>query len=824
MPPWGGLFNTRKDNASERSISPTPNSNSKRDKRKEKQANSGHGMAHLRDYTSGDDPRMYRIRSTVDPRSNGHFIDMHGMGYGSRPEPEFVRSRLMNQFQTSLNATVTESIRKACLHWDDEVLNLENNYHALLEERNGLKNENKNLSNRVKSLEQDVNAKVALLREFQSGHLKTSGSRKLAPSSSAISDEYEALERSIKNTVFARVARLNIRDPVIEALLQHKPFLEAVKVIMVNEKEAEGAENLPRNLLEVVEDQEKNGLLRWMVQGVIHDILYKRIMRIQMPGLNLEELRVMEKIYNVIALSEEGQGLKSAQEWRAETYRRLAYWAENVGEIEKYQDVAPEVSEIGGVFGDLVLAAEVGIKEILEPFCDETPEGKNFTGFITDIVDRAFQFSILIGSQTSKYELHRDLEKTDDFKAVPEHLDDNSNTNNNSNASLFFAAPALVKTSGEDGESYDESELLVQGKIFVLFGFGDPIEEEELPDVPDKIPIKMASPVNGGEDEIGAIDDISKAEALQGGAKPFDEKETERKEVSADANPMSSGADTLPNESNPNMTESSDQPATNEANDATAMTTSNPSGIDIPKEILSTTSPSSPEAEGSHQETSTKTNQVALGAEHPEPQLQAIQKTLREPLEVSPSSEHQLPERESQSLEARLIEIPASPSLPKPPSIPEQPVLLPQAVPVAILEPQCPAPAPVETEAVLPVQARESTTLASHIASLVGAAEGEAPPPQPPVGTQLGPSPEPSIPSTSHKSEPILQSEPKQQLESQTKSQPSKSSSASSPTLQSTPRTLPVELINLSKSSDNSKDTMAVTIQSQEGHSVEIVS
>ncbi|KAF3138593.1 hypothetical protein TWF569_008699 [Orbilia oligospora] len=537
MPPWGGLFNSKKENASDGSISPTPNS--KREKRKEKQSISGHGMGNLREYTSHDDPRMYHLRNGVDPRSNGRFIDMHGMGFSSREEPEFIRSRLMGQFQSSLNTAVTDSIRKACIHWDDEVLHLENSYQSVLEERNGLKTENKNLANRVKLLEAEVNNKVALLREFQSGHLKTAGSRKLAPSSTAISTEYEVLERRIKDTVFARLARLNIKDPYIEALLHHQPFLEAVKGIMVDAMEAQDAENVPLNLLEVVEEDEKKGLLMWMIQGAIHDILHKKIMKIHMPGLNIGELQVMEKIFNIIALSEDGQGMRSAQEWRADTYRRLAYWAENVEELGKYIEAAPAISEMSQIFGDLIDGTEKEITRILEPLCGESPEGKNFSRLVVDIVDRAFQFSILIGSQTARYELHRDLEHTDDFKAVPDHLDESASAFN-SNVSLFYGVPALVKTSSEDGEAYDVSELLVHGKIYVLFGFGDPIEEEQQqvvpPEVPEKIPIQMASPVNGGDVDSHDIEAIAKARTSQRTvAETPDETKTEPKNIATDS-------------------------------------------------------------------------------------------------------------------------------------------------------------------------------------------------------------------------------------------------------------------------------------------------
>ncbi|KAF3164411.1 hypothetical protein TWF788_001195 [Orbilia oligospora] len=821
MPPWGGLFNSKKDNASDGSISPTPNS--KREKRKEKQSISGHGMGNLREYTSHDDPRMYHLRNGVDPRSNGRFIDMHGMGFSSREEPEFIRSRLMGQFQSSLNTAVTDSIRKACIHWDDEVLHLENSYQSVLEERNGLKTENKNLANRVKLLEAEVNNKVALLREFQSGHLKTAGSRKLAPSSSAISTEYEGLERRIKDTVFARLARLDIKDPYIETLLHHQPFLEAVKGIMVDATEAQEAENVPLNLLEVVEEAEKKGLLMWMIQGVVHDILHKKIMKIHMPGLNIEELQVMEKIFNIIALSEDGQGMRSAQEWRADTYRRLAYWAENVEELGKYIEAAPAISEMSQIFGDLIDGTEKEITRILEPLCDQSPEGNNFSRLVVDIVDRAFQFSILIGSQTARYELHRDLDHTDDFKAVPDHLDESASAANNSNVSLFYGVPALVKTSSEDGEAYDVSELLVHGKIYVLFGFGDSIEEEEQrvapPEVPEKIPIQMASPVNGGDIDSHDTEAITKAKTSQRTvAETPDETKAEPKSIATDSSTKPSGADTLPSESNPNMTESNDQPPKHEPNGATVTTTSNSSENELSKETLDTpNSPSVPGAEDIlHQETSTQTDQVITDPGNLKPRPQATQKSLTELLESSPNNDHQSPERKFQNLGAHLTEIPVSPSLPKPPSIPEQTALLPQEVPVVTLELQCPDPALVKAETVPPqVQVENSTLPASHTASEATEAE-ETPRPQVLVEIQREPSPESLTSSIPQKQDLALRKEPEQQPSSQLTNNNNETS-----LVQSTPRTLPPELINLNSSSDSSKAPVVATTQKQEGVGIE---
>ncbi|KAK6497803.1 hypothetical protein TWF481_012205 [Arthrobotrys musiformis] len=907
MPPWGGLFNSRKDNVSDGSISPTP-PNSRRDKRKEKlkpQQSSGHGMGHLREYTSGDDPRMYQIRNGMDPRSNGRFIDPRGMGFSSRgEEPKFIRSNLMSQFES----TLTASIRDACIHWDDEVLHLENNYHSVLEERNGLKTENKNLMNRVKALEAEVNTKVALLREFQSGHLKTAGSRKLAPSSSAISDDYEGLVRVAKDMVLARVVRLSIKDPVIEALLKHQPFLDAVKAIMVDENEARDVPNVPLQLLEVVEETEKKGLLMWMIQGVIHDILHKKVMQIYMPGLNFGELQVMEKIFNLIALSEDGQGIKSAQEWRADTYRRLAYWAENVEELGKYIEASPAIAEIAQVFGDIISSTETEITRVLQPLCDESPEGGNFSRLIVDIVDRGFQFSILIGSQTARYELHRDIHKTDDFEAVPDHLDENFGATNNSNVSLFYAAPALIKTSGEDGESYDVAELLVQGRIYVLFGFGDPVGEEEpepvVPPVPEKVPIKMASPVNGGDLEMEDVDVITHAEASQAPAvKTVDEvfetpptilqvsfgkihaehllmmqtqTATEPKEDTPAPSTKPTGADTLPSESNPSMTEfseiipeqeliviptckdmteSTDQPPPkNESNVAAAKTTSSSSESDTPKETLNTVNPADPEAEEPHRETSTKTDQATtdqvkpLDPESPEPQPQVIQKTLGGLLEGSPSSEHLSSERKFQNLEAHLTEIPASPSLPNLPAIPlGQAVPLPQEATVAILEPQCPVPTPASLETANQTQPKDLTTPVSHTVSAApvpaveagaGAEEEEEispPQAQAQVETQSEPSLEPLKTSIPQSQEPDLQKEPPSQkkLEQQPPSENSSQLTSSSSEIslsQSTPRTLPPVQINTNSNTDrsitsSSKTPIVATVQEEKAAvGVEIVS
>ncbi|KAK6529164.1 hypothetical protein TWF694_004376 [Orbilia ellipsospora] len=636
---FGG--SSKKDN--DGSTSPTPGG--KKDKRR---SDRSYGMAHIQEYTSRDDPRHgYRIRSNLDPRS--HF------GYSAHHvEPEFIRSRLMSQFQDTLNAKLNEGIRKACLHWDDEVLNLENNYHNILEERNGLKTENKNLANRVKALEKDVNDKVGLLKEFQAGHMKSSGSRRLAPSSSAIQNDFEALERRVRDTVFARMARLNIHDPHIQVLLQHKPFLEAVQGIMCNLEETKGAENVPLGLMEVVEESEKKGLLMYMMQGVIHDVLHKKVMMINMPGLDDNELKVLGKIYDVIARSEGDQGTKIAQQWRAETFRRLAYWAENIDELAKHVETSPAVSEIAQVFRSIIDGAEKEIFRVLAPFCDpETSEGENFSRMVVDIVDRAFAFSILIGSQLSRYELHRDIKSTDDFSAVPEHLENP----NSENVPLFYAVPSLIKTSGEDGEAYETSELLVQGKIYVLFGIEDLIddEDEEEPVASSKAQekplIKMASPVNGTEDLIESIGSsspeiISREEAMVPIPPSVAKTEVPKQDgVTESGKSSAEGAATMPS---PKLNE--EAPATNEDKDVTAKTTS---------ALNESATPKGPEA------ASTTTSEKMSGQENPDsppqstlPQAPTTTEQLLEPL---PSSK--LPSLGSsyQSLEAHLTEPPALP-------------------------------------------------------------------------------------------------------------------------------------------------------------------
>lgn len=274
------------------------------------------------------------------------------------------------------------------------------------------------------------------------------------------------------------------------------------------------------------------------------------------------------------------------------------------------------------------------------------------------------------------------------------------------------------------------------------------------------------------------------------------------------------------------MTESTDQTPKNEPNGATATTTSNSSENDTSKETLDTPNRQlAPEVEGHpHRETSTKTDQVIIGQKNLELQPQATQKTLDELLETSLSGKHPLSsEKKFQNLEAHPTEIPASPSLPKPPSIPEQPVPLPvQEAPAAIPELQCPVPAPAETEAVPPpvrtqIQTQDSTTPASHTAS--AAAEvpvEETPHPQVPVETQREPLPEHSTSSISRNQELASQNEP-EQLNPQLTNSNSEIS-----LVQSTPRTLPPEPIELNSNSD-SKTPILDTIQEGKGVGVETV-
>ncbi|EPS43142.1 hypothetical protein H072_2876 [Dactylellina haptotyla CBS 200.50] len=847
-----GFWSTKKDGASEGSTSPTPGKKDKKNRDK------SYGMAHLQEMTSREDPRYgYRIRSTMEPRSNGHFIDMRSMGYPSHHgEPDFIRSRLMGQFQETLNAKLNEGIRKACLHWDDEVLNLENNYHNVLEERNGLKTENKSLSNRVKALEKDVNDKVVLLKEFQAGHMKSSGSRRLAPSSSAISNDFEALERRVRDTVFGRVAKMSIHDPHIQVLLQHEPFLDALKGIMCNTEETKDAENLAASLLEVVDDPEKNGLLRYMMQGVIHDVLHKKIMGIAMPGLDDGELKVLQKVYEIIALSEGEQGMKMAQQWRAETYRRLAYWTENVDELAKHAEVSPAIGEVAMKLNTIVDGAEKEIFRILAPFCDkDTPEGEKFSLMIVDIVDKAFEFSILIGSQNSRYELHRNDDNVDDFKAVPEHLEKPSSDN----APLFYAVPALIKTSGEDGEAYEVSELLTQGKIYVLFGIGemfDDLDEDEETEktaatATEKPSIKMASPLNG-EDVIepvgGSPDLINKEEAVSEGQKSEPEKvdiSEQAKATEPSTRPPVQGADTLPNESNPSMTErseiivhvqelivmttckdkkeSSEDPATlatTETNGATATTTSGSNGNAITQIQVS---PSKPEAEttvtgqgtapvaGLQAEASTTTSQGTPSPENPEPQLQCIPKTASELLEASLNSKlPPSPESKFQSLEAHLTESPASQrDNPVPPAVTREARVTSSPNPETetkqeqVKEEEASGPPVTEQVASAsdPVQAATAKTQVTETSPTRSPTEEREQEDQGEEGEEESPA---LTPSSTPRIEITLPTEHELSLPALT------SSSSSNSVVQSTPRTLPAGPVSLLSNSD-SKTPVATT-------------
>ncbi|KAK6495870.1 hypothetical protein TWF481_002915 [Arthrobotrys musiformis] len=174
-------------------------------------------------------------------------------------------------------------------------------------------------------------------------------------------------------------------------------------------------------------------------------------MKIHMPGQNINELQVMEKILDIISLSEECQGIKSAHEWRADTYRQLADWVEIFEELNKHTE-------------NLVVLGD---------------------------------------------ELHRNVDKTDYFEVAPDHLSGSADTANNWSVQLFYTAPALVKTSNEDGEVYDVPELLVQGKIYALFISSDPATEERvLPDVAENTKMEPTSSANCGDLEgkdIGAL-------------------------------------------------------------------------------------------------------------------------------------------------------------------------------------------------------------------------------------------------------------------------------------------------------------------------------
>ncbi|KAF3927098.1 hypothetical protein AA313_de0206545 [Arthrobotrys entomopaga] len=809
---FGG--SSKKDN--DGATSPTPGGKNSKDKRR---SDRSYGMSHIQEYTSRDDPRHgYRIRSTLDPRSNGQFIDMRSYGYPSHhAEPEFVRSRLMSQFQETLNAKLNEGIRKACLHWDDEVLTLENNYNNILAERNEMKGKNKDLANRVKALEKEVNDKVALLKEFQAGHMKSSGTRRLAPSSSTIQNDFEALEKRIRDTVFSRVARLSIHDPHIQVLMQHQPFLEAVKGIMCNVEETQGAENVPLGLMEVVEESEKKGLLMFMIQGVIHDILYKKVMTINMPGLDENELKVLGKIYEAISRSEGDQGTRIAQQWRADTFRKLAYWAENVEELSKHVETSPAVGEIAQVFRSIIDGAEKEIFRVLAPFCDpETPEGESFSRIVVDIVDRAFAFSILIGSQLSRYEIHRNIKSTDDFQAVPEHLENP----NSENVPLFYAVPALIKTSGEDGEAYETPEPLVQGKIYVLFGIEDLIDDEDIDEdepaassqAQEKPLIKMASPVNGTEDLIESIGSSSPEIISRDEAMPPNQQSAAKTEISKqdqesamESGKPAEGAATLPNPSMTNYSEiivsgqelivkesNEEAAATSEDKDAIAKTTS---------AINENATPKDPEA------ASTTTNQKIPDQENQDSQLQSIlpsTKTTEQLLEPLPSSS--LPSLESsyQSLEAHLTE---SPALPKDNLLPSLPPAqthesLEAAIAATLTEIN-----PADIAKREPVKEAEAETVTTLPTLSAGAKEQEG------ENNQLPPPSEMQM-ETSSKATPssTLTTETPSPNEHELQTPLLTSSNSTISLAQSTPRSLPIAPVSLlNRDGDSKKAAVAVT-------------
>ncbi|KAF3929019.1 hypothetical protein ABW20_dc0101040 [Dactylellina cionopaga] len=866
--PFGSIFSSKKDNASDGSTSPTPHSKSSK-----KSRDKSYGMSHIQDYTSREDPRSreYRLRSQIDPRSNGQFIDMHTFGYPTHGEPEFIRSRLMAQLQETLNAKLNEGVRKACLHWDDEVLHLENNYQTVLEERNGLRTENKNLANRVKTLEKEVNEKVALLQEFHAGHMKSAGTRRLPPSSSAISTEYESLERRVRDMVFGRLARLNLKHDHILKLLEHRPFLDAVKNIMVDEEEAKDADNLPMNLLGVVEDSEKKSLLMFIIQGVIHDVLHKKVMCTVMPGLDEEEAKFLHKIYEVIAYSEGEQGVKYAQEWRADTFRRLAFWADkftkqtdNFDELEQYIKASPAVAQVAQVFQSVIGDTEQTIVKVLEPLCDpDTTEGQNFRRLISDVVDKAFAFSILIGSQTSRYQVHRNVNQDDDFKAVPEQLEEPSSDK----VSLFYAVPALIKSTNEEGEAYEVPELLVQGKLYVLFGIGGLIEEEEEEEegeqgeqgeeitpvngASESAKIKMASPVNGDEIfesiENGSPEIIGENGAGFERPPPVPEKievEPRGNGTESSANTYLEGADTVLHESNPSMTEFSEiiipvqelivittcketkessEGTPNENSGATATTTSNNNEIDTLRESTEITKDQSPlptvdlatsQTENPNRGVSTTTSPEIPSQQdikNLNNQHQSTQKTL----EALPRSELLSPENKYQSLEAHLSEAPASPKDNL------SPLLLQSQEPQTVILPldkgvntnpgnQTQAQATAEAsppaamdQVVDPVpQATPKDFTATVLATLQPAVEeASSQTLQPPSETQ-------TVPSVA----PIQSSTPQAERTSLPEPKLPRLPSSSNPNsvAQSTPRTLPAGPVNLLSSSDDSKSPKAV--------------
>ncbi|KAF3190748.1 hypothetical protein TWF788_008270 [Orbilia oligospora] len=733
------LFGSKKGGANNTSTLSTPSPNG--EQRNQKKAASGYETGY-QDYVAGNSPQTHH-RSDVDFRSNGSVPDMHVMGSGSREHPGSIRSRLVDHFQSSLNTTIANSIREVCKHWDSEIRRLESNYHSVLEERNNLKSGNRTLTGKVtaleekiKTLETEFNAKVILLRELQSDHLKTPGSRKLAPSSSAISKGFEDLERGIKDTVFARLARLNIEDPCIQALSEHQPFLEAIKAIMV--------EGISPSFIEAAKESERKGLLLWAIRGVIHDVLNKKIMKIHMPGLNINELQMMEKILDIISLSEECQGIKSAHEWRADTYRRLAYWAENVEELDKHTENLVALGEVRQIFNDLIDSTKRDITIVLEPLCDKSSKGRDFSSLIMNIVDRAFQFSILIGSQTARYELHRNADKTDYFEVVPDHLNGSADTANNWSVQLFYTAPALVKTSSEDGEVYDVPELLVHGKIYALFISSDPATEERvLPDVAENTKMEPTSSANRGDLEGKDIGALTSQNAVNGA---LNEITPGPKSPTTDSSKKPSCADTLQNESNQSVTEfsemsleqepivkstykniigSGNQTPKNEPNGVAAATASGSGENDVASQL-------SPGVQGArHQGESTRTDQMI----------------------TRPGSLEYLPHP---------AEIQTVSTLPKNPSITEQATFPQQETLEAIPESQFLSQDPVETEPTPRIQIQDPVTPVSHTTLAAREAE-ETSHPHILFGIQLQPSSELSMPSIPQNQELASQRETEHQ-------------------------------------------------------------
>ncbi|KAF3221099.1 hypothetical protein TWF106_006424 [Orbilia oligospora] len=739
------LFGSKEGGANDTSTLSTPSPNG--EQHNQKKATSSYETGY-QDCVARDSPQMHH-HSDVDFRSNGSLSNMNVMGSGSRENPGSIRSRLVDQFQSSLNTTIANSTREACKHWDSQIRHLESNYQSVLEERNNLKSGNRTLTSKVTALEEkiktlktELHSKVILLRELQSDHLKTPGSRKLAPSSSAISKGFEDLERSIKDIVFARLGRLNIEDPCIQALSGHQPFLEAINAIMI--------EGISPSFCEAAKESERKGLLLWAIRGVIHDVLNKKIMKIHMPGLNISELQVMEKILDIISLSEECQGIKSAHEWRAETYRRLAYWAENVEELDKHTGDLAALGEVRQIFNDLIDGTKKEITIILEPLCDKSSKGSYFSSLIMNIVDRAFQFSILIGSQTARYELYRNADKKDYFEVVPDHFSGSADTANNWSMQLFYTVPALVKTSSEDGEVYDVPELLVNGKIYALFISSDPATEERVsPDAAENTTMQPSS-TNRGDLEGQDVGAITSQNGLNGALNEthYIRVTPGPRSPTMDSSKKPSCADTLQNESNQSVTEFSEiipeqepivkptykniigsgsQTPRNEPNGVAATTASGSSENDMGSQL------SSGVQGARHQGESTKANQMITRPGILELQFQATRKSQNEPLEDLSSGGHSPHPTEVQAL--------STPS--NTPSTTEQATL----------------PDPGETEPTpSQVQTQDKTTPVSHTTPAASEAE-ETSHPQILFEIQLQPSPELPISSISQSQELTSQRE-----------------------------------------------------------------